>query len=591
MRKFFGRFFATVGAVTVALVLLVVVFAAVAESRKKSVASNTVLELDLTRGVVEDTPDDPLARFREQGAPTLRSLVETLHAAGKDARVKGLIVKTGNSPVSPGHLQEIRDALAGFRANKKFAVAWAEDFNADNTSLFSYYLASACDEIWLMPGSFFGVTGVELEGVFLRGTLDKLGVIPRIEHRYEYKSASETFLNKQWSAPAREAIGRVKESIYAQLAGGIARGRGLSEAQVREAIDAGPLLAKEALERKLVDRLGYRDEAYARAKSRAGKDAKLLYLAQYTSRAQLPHRKGPRVALIYGVGAIVPGKSEYDPLEDSQTMGSDSVTRAFRLAREDKEVKAILFRVDSGGGSAMASDAISREVALARQAGKPVVASMSAVAGSGGYWISMDADRIVAQPATITGSIGVLGGKMVTKGFWDKLGLSFDSVQAGRNAGMYNGIRDFSPAQLERFRAELDFIYDTFTSRVAAGRKLPKEKVLQIAKGRIWSGEDAKGLGLVDELGGFDTAIREVKRLIKVKETDSIELKPYPPKKTALEALLAMASGEGRDSSDEAGALALLRALEPLRPLLRAARAAGLAGRAPGEVEMALPAW
>lgn len=591
MRQFFGRIFGIIGAVTVLLVLLVFVFAALAGGRKKSVASNTLLEMDLTRRVVEDVPDDPFAQFREKSAPTLRSMVETLHAAGKDSRVKGLIVKVGNSPISPGHLQEIRGALKAFRSNKKFAVAWAEDFNAENSALFSYYLASACDEIWLMPGSFFGVTGIELEGQFIRGTLDKLGVVPRFEHRHEYKSASETYTNKEWSAPAREAIDRVKESIYSQMVRGIAEGRGLTEAQVREAIDSSPLLAREALDKKLVDRLGYRDEVYAHARSRAGKDARLLYLGQYTGRAELPNRKGPRVALIYGTGAIVPGKSEYDPLEDSQTMGSDTVTKAFRLAREDKSVKAILFRVDSPGGSAMASDAIAREVTLARKAGKPVVVSMSAVAGSGGYWVSMDADRIVAQPGTITGSIGVLSGKMVTKGLWDKLGISFDSVMAGKNAGMYNGIRDFTPAQLERFRAELDFIYETFTSRVAAGRGLPKEKVLEIAKGRIWSGEDAKPLGLVDELGGFDVAIREVKRLIKVKEGDSIELKTYPPKKTTLQALMQMLSGEGEESSEEAEATILLRAIDSLRPLLRAMRAAGLARRAPGEVEMAAPVW
>jgi protease-4 len=591
MRQFFGRVFAVIGAITVVLVLLLFVFIAVAGGGKKSVAANTVLELDLTAGVVEDVLDDPVAQFRAKSAPALRSLVEGLHAAARDPKVKGLIVKTGSSPIAPGHLQEIRDALLDFRAGRKFAIAWAEAFDATNRGFFSYYLASACDEVWLLPGSFFGVTGIELEGEFIRGALDKLGVVPRFEHRHEYKSASEFYTNKAWSDPAREAVNRVKESVYGQMIRGIAQGRRMTEPQVRELIDTCPLLAGEALKSKLVDRLGYRDEAYAAAKSRAGDSARLLYFGQYVGRANLPNRKGPRVALIYGNGPILPGKSQYDPLEDTQTMGSDTVTKAFRLAREDREVKAILFRVDSPGGSAVASDAISREVILARKAGKPVVVSMSAVAGSGGYWVSMDADRIVSQPATITGSIGVLGGKLVTKGLWDKLGISFDSVASGKNAGMFNGIRDFSPAQLERFRAELDAIYETFTSRVAAGRKMPKEKVLQIAKGRIWSGEDARPLGLVDELGGFNIAIAEVKKLIGSKQTDSIELKVYPPKKTRFQALMEILAGEGKENSEEAALGALVQALDALRPAVRAARAAGLTSRRTGELEMTMPVW
>jgi protease-4 len=271
-------------------------------------------------------------------------------------------------------------------------------------------------------------------------------------------------------------------------------------------------------------------------------------------------------------------------------MGSDTVSAAFRQAIDDKQVTAILFRVDSPGGSAIASDVIGREVQRARQAGKPVIISMGAVAASGGYWVSMDADRIVAQPGTITGSIGVVAGKFIMAGLFDKLGLSFDAVKYGQNSSMYDAGQDFSPTELERFRASLDRIYDTFTSRVAAGRKLPKERVLQVAKGRVWSGQDALPLGLVDEWGGFNTALNATKRAIKLKATDSVELKQFPKRKSPLEALVAhLSGGEEGDNSDEAdittkrdtNRLTLAR----LRPLLKALQSAGaLPGAAQGEL-------
>jgi len=259
---------------------------------------------------------------------------------------------------------------------------------------------------------------------------------------------------------------------------------------------------------KLIDGLGYRDEVYAKAKQRAGKDAKMLWLSAYRGRVDGLHEKGKRVALIYGVGAIVPGRSSFDPLDSGASMGSETVGGAFRKAIEDKNVKAILFRVDSPGGSVVASETIWREVVRAKKAGKPVVVSMSSVAASGGYYVSMHADRVIAQPGTITGSIGVYTGKMVTKGLLDKLGVSFDSVQAGANTELYDSAKDFTPEHWAIVRRQLDSIYEQFTSKVAEGRGLPKEKVLEIARGRVWTGEDAKARGLVDELGGYPAAMK-----------------------------------------------------------------------------------
>jgi protease-4 len=271
---------------------------------------------------------------------------------------------------------------------------------------------------------------------------------------------------------------------------------------------------------------------------------------------------------------VTRGKSDYDPVQGSQNMGSDTVASAIRAATEDKDVKAILFRVDSPGGSYVASDTIWREVVRARQAGKPVIVSMGNLAGSGGYFVAMAADKIVAQPGTITASIGVLGGKMLTSGLWDKVGLSWDEVHQGANATMFTGTHDYTPAEWARFQAWLDRVYVDFTGKVAEGRKLPKERVLEIAKGRIWSGQDAKNLGLVDELGGYDTALKLAKKAAGIPESDDVKVVVYPRSKTLLETLLQR---RGPDNSDkEAVAQTLARILQDVQPVARELDAVGI---------------
>jgi protease-4 len=271
---------------------------------------------------------------------------------------------------------------------------------------------------------------------------------------------------------------------------------------------------------------------------------------------------------------VTRGKSDYDPVQGSQNMGSETVAGAIRAAAEDNDVKAILFRVDSPGGSYVASDTIWREVVRARQAGKPVIVSMGNVAGSGGYFVAMAANKIVAQPGTITASIGVLGGKMLTSGLWDKVGLSWDEVHQGQNATMFTGTQDYTPAEWGRFEAWLDRVYLDFTSKVADGRKLPKEKVLEIAKGRIWSGEDAKNLGLVDELGGYDTALKLAKKAIGVSENDEVKIVVYPRPKSFFKNLM---DRRGADNSDqEAVGQTLARVLADVQPMARKLRAVGI---------------
>lgn len=557
------------------VVLVIVVLGAVlvgagvlvAGMGKPSVPKRAILEADLERGLPETAPDDPFAALGGGRPMTLRDVVDALEKAGDDPHVVGFVARLGAAPLGVAEIQEIRDAVAAFRAKGKFTTAWAETFGEFAPGNGAYYLATAFDEIWLQPSGDLGLNGLVGESAFVRGALDKLGVTPEFGQRHEYKNAMNTFTEKAFTAAHRESMQALVDSLYGQMARGIAEGRKLTEAEVRALVDRGPFLGPEALEARLVDGLAYRDEVHAKLKEKGGAGAKLFGLQAYLGKEGRPHAKGKRtIALVYGVGGVARGKSTTNPLTGGRTMGSETVAKAIRTAAEDPKVAAILFRVSSPGGSYVASDTIWREVVLARKAGKPVVVSMGDVAASGGYFVAMPADRIVAQPGTITGSIGVLAGKMVTPAMWEKVGLTFDQVEAGANANMWNASRSFSRAEWERFNAWLDRIYDDFTSKVAEGRSLPKERVLEIAKGRVWTGEDAKAIGLVDELGGYATALRLAKEAAKVPAEETVKVVVFPKPKSPMEALTALLSGE---REEESSFTALVRLLEPLRPALR----------------------
>jgi protease-4 len=421
------------------------------------------------------------------------------------------------------------------------------------------------------------LTGLIAETPFVRGTLDKLDLVPRLGHRHEYKNFMNTFTERHYTAPHREATQRVLESQFGQIVQGIATARGLYPGAVRILIDRGPFLGADALQAQLVDALAYRDEVYAQVKAQAGEQAKLLYLSKYLAYAGRPYTTGDTIALIYGVGAVRLGASDYDPLMGGSSMGADTVTAAFRAAIDSPAVKAILFRVDSPGGSYVASDAIWRETVRAREAGKPVIVSMGDLAGSGGYFVAAAAHKIVAQPGTITGSIGVVGGKMLTTGFWDKLGLSWDELHTSTNATLWSSTQDYTPEQWARMQGWLDRVYDDFTAKVAAGRQLPREKVLDIAKGRIWTGEDAKERGLVDALGGFPVAMRLIREAIGRPVESPLHLKVFPEHISPWETVLARLLGEGDESSEAAETRAVLtRTLQLLRPVLQLARTLGM---------------
>jgi protease-4 len=469
--------------------------------------SPVLLELDLTNAPIEVEPDDLVGKLRSRHRPRLRAVLRTLHEAGDDARVRGLVVKIGGAGLPWAIVQELRAGLRAFAASGKPTVAWAESLGEGGNGTSDYVLATGCSEIWLQPSGEVALLGIAVETTFLRGALDKLGIEPQLDKRYEYKSAADRIMRSEFTPEGREAIDRVVESIWDTAVDAAATARGLAADTVRTLSDTAPFAAADALAAGLIDRLGYRDEVYADAKKRAGDGVELLFADQWTPRRKAPslvRRSKDFVALVEGHGEIAVGRSK--PGARGQVLGSDSVSAALRAARENDHATAVLFRVDSPGGSAVASDTIWREVALTREAGKPVVVSMGALAGSGGYYIACPADVIVAQPTTITGSIGVLGGKIVVADLLERLGLGTGAVAHGGSARMYSLRQSFTEDEQTRLAAMLDRVYAEFVQKVADGRGMAYDAVHEVARGRIWSGADAAGNGLVDELGGLRDA-------------------------------------------------------------------------------------
>jgi protease-4 len=581
MNKRLLAFLAILAALGFLALCAVVAFPFVGGYAKGGVPGKILLEADFERSIEEYMPDEPITKAFGGEEPTTRDVIDALDRAAKDDRVCGLVARVGAAPMGLAQIQEIRDALLRFRASGKPAIAWAETFGEFGVGNGSYYLATAFDQIYLQPSGDVGLTGLMYESPFIKNLFGKLDVVPRMDHRHEYKNAMNFYTETHYTEPHREAMKKLMDSQFGQMVAGIAKGRGLTEAEVRATFDDGPYLGKQALDAKLVDGLMYRDEIYAKAKEKAG-DAKLLYLQKYLERVGRPHDKGAKVALIYGVGAVQRGSGGFSPISGT-AMGSDTVAAAFRAAREDDDVKAIVFRVDSPGGSYVASDTIWRETQLAKKAGKPVIVTMGNLAGSGGYFVAMGADKIVAQPGTITASIGVLGGKLLTKGFWDKIGVTYDEVHTSDNGTMFTGSQDYTPKEWNKFQQWLDRVYADFTTKVALGRKLPPAKVLEIAKGRIWTGEDALRLGLVDALGGFDVALKLAKEAAKISESDEVNVVVFPRKKSFLEALTHKMPD---NSEGEALTELAVQLVNEVRPALSVLRELGLSPEPPGVLTM-----
>lgn len=450
-----------------------------------------------------------------------------------DARVRGLVVHAYAPTLSLVHAEELRAAVEAFPASGKPTVAWAESFGELTSGSAGYVVATACEHIWLQPSGDLGLVGAAAETVFLREALDKIDVLPQIGQRHEFKSAADTFMQRELTPPHATMLQAIVSSAVDVVVETVAHGRGLQADAVRAAVDEAPLPAARAVELGLVDELGYRDDAYASVRERigdpTGEQVDLRYVDRYKALhglEELRHRGRPVIAVVQADGPIHLGRSGASPLA-GRSVGSDSIGAALREAGRDEKIAAVVLRIDSPGGSYVASDAIRREVLRLRERGMPVVASMGAAAASGGYFIAMPCDEIVAGAATLTGSIGVLAGKNVIQGGLDRLGVHRALVTQGRRAGMFSSTRPFTQEEQAHLDAWLDTVYADFTAKAARDRDMPLEDLEPHARGRVWTGADAQDLGLVDRLGGLADAIELAADLVGIAR-DNAEARIVP---------------------------------------------------------------
>jgi len=507
-----------------------------------------ILTLDLTRPLrVREATG--LAALRTRGRPTLREVVETLLQSAGDERVVALVGHIGGRVGGLATVQELREAVATFTATGKPAVAYCDAFGGEGgNGTLDYLLASAFSEIHLQPTGDLALLGVASEVTFMRGALDKAGIEPQFGHRHEYKNAADQLTEHDFTPAHREALGALVDNWADQIVDAVAAARRVGRDVVRQAIDDAPLSAGQAVERGLVDRIAYRDETLEQVRARVTPDAELTLLQDYRSTSRARHRwharNAPVVALITARGAIT--QTRRGDAMSRSGITADVLGAALRRAADDDDIAAVLLHVDSTGGSAVASDTIRRAVLTTRRAGTPVVAWMGDFAASGGYYIAMAADEIVAQPGTLTGSIGVVGGKAVTNELERKLGLETRAITSGANARFFSWATGFDSEQRARLEDWLDRVYDDFTARVAEDRGLTRERVHELARGRIWSGAQAHERGLVDRLGGYATALAAVRTTLGLPADAPLRLHTYPPQPSLPDRL------RGKDVEDPA---------------------------------------
>jgi protease-4 len=532
--------------------------------REPAVASNTTLVLKIGGDLAEVAPANVVGYLRGANAQTVRTVVDNLRKARVDSRVSSVLLKpSGFDSPYWGKVQEIRDAVVEFKKSGKPVYAYLE-YGGDR----EYYLATAADRIFLMPSSPLDLNGVATYTVFLRGTFDKIGAYPDLHHIGDYKTASNQMTEKGYTRAHKEMDESLNRDVYEQFVRGVADGRKKNEADVRRLLDDGPFLAEDAVRAGLIDDLAYEDQvedrlvAAGRSATAAGSSVgrlKKIDGDEYAriGAASLGLNRGPRIGVIYVTGVINSGKSAYDPLNGA-VVGSDTLIESIRQARRDSSLRAIVLRIDSPGGSTVASDAIWRELMIARneRADRPIVASMSDLAASGGYYIAMPAQVIVAQPSTLTGSIGIYGGKIVTGGVYEKLGAHIEATSIGKHAEINSPIRPYNTEERRKLEEQLQAFYDQFIEKVATSRHTTPEKIDAIAQGRVWTGRQAKQNGLVDALGGLDAAVALAKQRAKLAADSEVELVVFPPRKSFYEILSDQFGG----ASDQAAVSAWLSA-------------------------------
>ncbi len=482
-----------------------------------------VLRLDLREAVGEAPGPPRLDVGRLTARPTVTDLVLGLERAARDPRVAGLLVELGDARQGFGVARELRETLLRVRGEGRFVVAWADSIGELGAGTEGYYLASAADELALQPVGQLGVTGLVFETPYARDLLDRLGIEPVVSRRSAYKTALESATERAPTPAGREMMESLAGSLMRTVAGEVAASRRLDPEHLLRLLGAGPYPAEEAVALGLADRIAYRDEIEASVLARAGGGARIVKVERYLRQPPAADGEVARIGFVRAAGAIVRGGDEL-----ATTIGADDLAEALARAIEAPRIRGILLRLDTPGGSAVASETVARQVRRAVEAGKPVVVSMANQAASGGYWVAKDASRLVAQPTTLTGSIGVLAGKPVLAGAWERLGVRWDQIAIGENASLWSINLPADERARDTLDRIVDGLYERFKAGVARGRGLSPDRVEAAAGGRVWTGAQALELGLVDRLGGLPEALDEMRALLGLPEGAALRLEPIP---------------------------------------------------------------
>lgn len=553
------------------LILLIGTIGALA-SGDDTITDPIVLELDLRYPLL----DSPISPTLFEDSPTsVVGVVQALNSAKTDNKVKGVFIRGETGGMAPASAEELRLALIDFQESGKFVITHAQGLN--NTSVIPYQAISASDEIWLQASTSLSTAGLYSQSEFLGGVMEKLEAQPQFIRHGAYKNAVNTYTEDGYTPEHREATMSLLTSLFDNVVANIAEDRALSTETVLSLLNSAPHSAKAAQDAGLIDKLGYLEEVRDYIKDKAGdEDTVFQPIAEYERKTNF---NKPVIAIVEGQGSILPGSSGGDGLFSAATnMGGETLASALDSALEDEKVKAVIFRVSSPGGSAAASDQIMAAVKRVQDADKPVIISMGQYAASGGYYVSAPADHIVAMPQTITGSIGVFGGKIAFEDTFAKVGYNLDGIRMGGDfAGAYNLDEPFTEAQRAGYQREMDQIYSDFVDIVAEGRDMSREAVIAVAEGRVWTGEQAFERGLVDELGGFDTALRAAKRFAELEEDAEVRLKRFPRPKTREELfndLLSGSASTGRDL-EQLGTIMAMPEVQALMRLHSEAQAQG----------------
>jgi len=514
--------------------------------RPPGVSSGTTLILKLEGDIPEQVPHDLAGQLLgEPEQMTVVSLLRDIEKATADQRITGIVLKASGLEIGWGKLEQLRQALEEFQKRGKKLTAVLETAGTRE-----YYLASVASKVYLSPAGILDLKGMRAEVMFFKDGLSKLGVQADLEHIGKYKNFSDQFTDNRMSDAFREATTSMLDSIYGNFIQTVAAARHQPVDQMRTTIEeTGPFEPQRAQLAGLVDQLLYEDQVLKQlqAAAKGGEFHKM----DFDDYARVPASdmglgKGARIAVVYAVGTITSGEDETSPLEGGKTLGAETMAEVLEKVEKDDSIKGVLVRIDSPGGDAFASDNIWRSMNLLHEK-KPLVFSMSDTAASGGYYLAMTGDPIVAEPGTLTGSIGIVYGKLNLKGLYDKLGINKEVIARGRFSGLDSDYGPYTPEERERIRGLMNNFYQDFVKKVGTARKMTPEDVDKLAQGRVWTGEQAKQNGLIDEVGGFDRALDLVKQKAKIPQQESVELVEFPERKSLWELLLSRAErGQAR---------------------------------------------